>query len=74
VIPLGKPSDFQYEMQFSLQEIQLLRSYFSDPQWAEGQKAFDQNIETRFLTSVRGQSSCVPTEQPSPPAAQIRIP
>jgi hypothetical protein len=26
VIPLGKSSDFQDEMQFSLQEIQLLRS------------------------------------------------
>jgi hypothetical protein len=26
-------------LQFSLQEFQLLRSYFSDHQWAEGQKA-----------------------------------
>jgi hypothetical protein len=48
VVPLGKPSDFQDEMQFSLQEIQLLRSYFSDPQWAEGQKAFDQILKRAF--------------------------
>jgi hypothetical protein len=33
---------------FSLQEIQLLRSYSSDHQWAEGQKALPR-IEARFL-------------------------
>jgi hypothetical protein len=34
--------------EFSLQEIQLLRSYFSDHQWAEGRKALDHVLKHAF--------------------------